>query len=176
VSLLSQLYALKILQLGPILQRSLAEQRGASTAQETTPSSSVADIRKRTKDLDGEIDNRLERINELNATIHKLQAEVATFRREKAHLKQSLLQPKAGESSSEALASINYLEGVFDWDPLLESTMKRVFKIDSFRLCQRGWVLAAYTLFCDSSFVSVCNANMDRRDIVCIMPTGPQAC
>ncbi|KZP14674.1 ATP-dependent DNA helicase [Athelia psychrophila] len=34
--------------------------------------------------------------------------------------------------------------------------MKEVFHIDSFRLCQQG----------------VCNANMDGRDIVCVMPTG----
>ncbi|KAH7882286.1 P-loop containing nucleoside triphosphate hydrolase protein [Phlebopus sp. FC_14] len=34
--------------------------------------------------------------------------------------------------------------------------MKRVFGINSFRLCQQG----------------VCNANMDGRDVVCVMPTG----
>ncbi|KAF9031692.1 ATP-dependent DNA helicase [Hymenopellis radicata] len=34
--------------------------------------------------------------------------------------------------------------------------MKNVFGIEKFRLCQRG----------------VCNANMDSRDIVCVMPTG----
>ncbi|KAF9226214.1 ATP-dependent DNA helicase [Gyrodon lividus] len=34
--------------------------------------------------------------------------------------------------------------------------MKRVFGISSFRLCQQG----------------VCNANMDGRDVVCVMPTG----
>ncbi|KAH7925066.1 ATP-dependent DNA helicase [Leucogyrophana mollusca] len=34
--------------------------------------------------------------------------------------------------------------------------MKKVFGIQSFRLCQQG----------------VCNANMDGRDVVCIMPTG----
>ncbi|KAG2152610.1 P-loop containing nucleoside triphosphate hydrolase protein [Suillus bovinus] len=34
--------------------------------------------------------------------------------------------------------------------------MKKVFDIGDFRLCQKG----------------VCNANMDGRDIVCVMPTG----
>ncbi|KAG1731628.1 P-loop containing nucleoside triphosphate hydrolase protein [Suillus paluster] len=34
--------------------------------------------------------------------------------------------------------------------------MKKVFNIGDFRLCQKG----------------VCNANMDGRDIVCVMPTG----
>ncbi|EGO29247.1 hypothetical protein SERLADRAFT_445074 [Serpula lacrymans var. lacrymans S7.9] len=34
--------------------------------------------------------------------------------------------------------------------------MKKVFHIDNFRLCQQG----------------VCNANLDGRDVVCVMPTG----
>ncbi|KAL4073701.1 ATP-dependent DNA helicase [Scleroderma citrinum] len=44
----------------------------------------------------------------------------------------------------------------FDWSSQLKGTMKKVFGIDNFRLCQQG----------------VCNANMDGRDVVCVMPTG----
>ena len=130
-------FALSYAQLGPILQKSLADQGGVSTAKAVVPIANVSNVKERIKGLDMEIDNRLERINELHAEIHKLQAEVAACRREKAHLKQSLHQP--GESSREGTTSINYLDGAFDWDSLLESTMKRVFKIASFRLCQRGW-------------------------------------
>ncbi|EMD34632.1 hypothetical protein CERSUDRAFT_116806 [Gelatoporia subvermispora B] len=44
----------------------------------------------------------------------------------------------------------------FEWSGSLKAKMKSIFGIDSFRLCQEG----------------VCNANMDRRDVFCIMPTG----
>ncbi|KZV99558.1 ATP-dependent DNA helicase [Exidia glandulosa HHB12029] len=44
----------------------------------------------------------------------------------------------------------------WEWTPDLVARMKAVFGIQSFRLCQQGQ----------------CNANMDRRDIVCVMPTG----
>ncbi|KAF8970329.1 P-loop containing nucleoside triphosphate hydrolase protein [Flammula alnicola] len=50
----------------------------------------------------------------------------------------------------------NYSTEEFDWSDALKRRMKAVFGIDDFRLCQRG----------------ACNANMDGRDIVCIMPTG----
>ncbi|KAH8835038.1 P-loop containing nucleoside triphosphate hydrolase protein [Flagelloscypha sp. PMI_526] len=51
---------------------------------------------------------------------------------------------------------IDYLHDEFDWSQALEDRMRAVFKIQNFRLCQRG----------------VCNAAMDERDIVVIMPTG----
>ncbi|KAL6299341.1 P-loop containing nucleoside triphosphate hydrolase protein [Sparassis latifolia] len=44
----------------------------------------------------------------------------------------------------------------FEWTGPLRYKMKMVFGIDDFRLCQKG----------------VCNANMDGRDIICVMPTG----
>ncbi|KAI0634704.1 P-loop containing nucleoside triphosphate hydrolase protein [Trametes polyzona] len=50
---------------------------------------------------------------------------------------------------------INYTEE-FDWTPALRAKMKAVFGFDRFRLCQEG----------------ICNASMDGRDIVGIMPTG----
>ncbi|KAF5309315.1 hypothetical protein D9611_014398 [Ephemerocybe angulata] len=51
---------------------------------------------------------------------------------------------------------INYQTDAFDWDRMLLAKSKAIFNIPEFRLCQRG----------------VCNANMDGRDIVCVMPTG----
>ncbi|EIM81881.1 ATP-dependent DNA helicase [Stereum hirsutum FP-91666 SS1] len=44
----------------------------------------------------------------------------------------------------------------FDWSPQLRLQLKKVFDISSFRLVQEP----------------ACNANIDGRDIVCIMPTG----
>ncbi|KAF9460286.1 ATP-dependent DNA helicase [Collybia nuda] len=51
---------------------------------------------------------------------------------------------------------INYGKEEFEWTRGLKVKMKEVFGIGNFRLCQQG----------------VCNANMDGRDIVCVMPTG----
>ncbi|CAA7257395.1 unnamed protein product [Cyclocybe aegerita] len=59
-----------------------------------------------------------------------------------------------GKTTTEAF--INYETEPFDWIDGLKARMRAVFGIQEFRLCQQG----------------VCNANMDGRDIVCIMPTG----
>ncbi|KAH0834694.1 P-loop containing nucleoside triphosphate hydrolase protein [Lanmaoa asiatica] len=60
-----------------------------------------------------------------------------------------------GKGKARATGTIDYTID-FDWDLQLKGTMKKVFGIASFRLCQQG----------------VCNANMDGRDVVCVMPTG----
>ncbi|KAI9462915.1 ATP-dependent DNA helicase [Lactarius psammicola] len=49
----------------------------------------------------------------------------------------------------------NYFDK-FEWSGALKKQMESVFGIKDFRLSQEG----------------VCNANMDKRDIICIMPTG----
>lgn len=49
----------------------------------------------------------------------------------------------------------NYFDE-FEWSGRLRDQMRKVFGIENFRLAQEG----------------VCNANMDGRDIICIMPTG----
>lgn len=49
----------------------------------------------------------------------------------------------------------NYFDE-FEWSGRLREQMRKVFGIENFRLAQEG----------------VCNANMDGRDIICIMPTG----
>ncbi|EKM76430.1 hypothetical protein AGABI1DRAFT_78494 [Agaricus bisporus var. burnettii JB137-S8] len=51
---------------------------------------------------------------------------------------------------------INYEDGNFVWLSSLRKKMWNVFGIENFRLCQLG----------------VCNANMDGRDLVVVMPTG----
>ncbi|THU83243.1 ATP-dependent DNA helicase, partial [Dendrothele bispora CBS 962.96] len=51
---------------------------------------------------------------------------------------------------------IDYGLDGFPWVDGMKAKMEQVFGIKEFRLCQQG----------------VCNANMDGRDIVCVMPTG----
>ena len=78
------------------------------------------------------------------------------------------------ESSSATSESINYMEQEFKWSKQLKVKLKRIFGIDDFRLCQKGYVnwvgnvcLEAYTPPC-----SVCNANLHQRHVICVMPTG----
>lgn len=60
-----------------------------------------------------------------------------------------------GKDKQNVQATINYSEQ-FEWSGALKARMKEIFGIPSFRLCQEG----------------VCNANLDGRDLVCVMPTG----
>ncbi|KAI6134746.1 ATP-dependent DNA helicase [Pisolithus croceorrhizus] len=60
-----------------------------------------------------------------------------------------------GNGEGSVIGAIDYT-AEFKWGPQLKGAMNKVFGIKSFRLCQQG----------------VCNANMDGRDIVCVMPTG----
>ncbi|KAJ3508401.1 hypothetical protein NLJ89_g5771 [Agrocybe chaxingu] len=75
-----------------------------------------------------------------------------------AHLQLHGLGQGSGNNKAETTteALINYETEPFDWIDGLKARMRAVFGIKEFRLCQQG----------------VCNANMDGRDIVCIMPTG----
>ncbi|KZT36494.1 ATP-dependent DNA helicase [Sistotremastrum suecicum HHB10207 ss-3] len=58
--------------------------------------------------------------------------------------------------SNDAFDAIDYSTQSFEWSEDLKRKMKQVWDISEFRMCQRG----------------VCNAVMDGRDVVCIMPTG----
>ncbi|KAI0747102.1 P-loop containing nucleoside triphosphate hydrolase protein [Daedaleopsis nitida] len=59
-----------------------------------------------------------------------------------------------GKGKSKA-GTIDY-NSEFEWSGALLAKLRSVFGFESFRLCQEG----------------ICNANMDGRDIVAIMPTG----
>lgn len=76
--------------------------------------------------------------------------------------------------SGDTSDSINYMGQNFEWSKQLKSKLKRIFGIDDFRLCQRGYVAR---VVCTPPEVytptgSVCNANLDQRHIICVMPTG----
>ncbi|PPQ71505.1 hypothetical protein CVT24_006469 [Panaeolus cyanescens] len=113
---------------------------------------------------DNEQDRLHSQIAEMEMLIEGFDAEIAQLQ----HQKQlHLTKKKDLENRLQALKrfssygrageqTINYQTDTFAWDEGLKARMKAVFGIDNFRLCQRG----------------ACNANMDRRDIVCIMPTG----
>ncbi|KAB5593590.1 hypothetical protein CTheo_2979 [Ceratobasidium theobromae] len=55
-----------------------------------------------------------------------------------------------------ATGALDYAHPAFEWSAQVTHTLQSIFNIQSFRLCQQG----------------VVNAVMDRRDVVCVMPTG----
>jgi ATP-dependent DNA helicase Q1 len=67
----------------------------------------------------------------------------------------------------------NYFDE-FEWSGRLRQQMRKVFGIENFRLAQEGYASLTTTGTARSEYRkhSVCNANMDGRDIICIMPTG----
>ena len=77
-------------------------------------------------------------------------------------------------SNGAVLDSIDYMGQDFEWSKQLKSKLKKVFGIDDFRLCQKGYVArVGYALpEVYTPAGSVCNANLHQRHIICVMPTG----
>ncbi|KAJ7706323.1 P-loop containing nucleoside triphosphate hydrolase protein [Mycena rosella] len=113
------------------------------------------------------------RKQELNREVSQLDAELSQISKDISELKalhalrsqdrQKLLDeleqtnaPANAKGKGKAAGGTDYSADDFPWSGGLKSQMKKIFGIDNFRLCQQG----------------VCNANMDGRDIVCVMPTG----
>ncbi|KAI9444014.1 ATP-dependent DNA helicase, partial [Lactarius indigo] len=94
------------------------------------------------------LDNEMRHIKELRMgekkSIQELTRQLGGFDKRVA---------REGSDGNDAIK--NYFEK-FEWSEMLKEQMKNVFGIKSFRLAQEG----------------VCNASMDGRDIICIMPTG----
>ncbi|KAJ7630796.1 P-loop containing nucleoside triphosphate hydrolase protein [Roridomyces roridus] len=112
------------------------------------------------------------RKQELNGEIAAVDVEISSIQRDIRQMKELLLlrqehkqklleeveslQSARSKGKNKATGGLDYTGSDFEWSGELRTQLKRVFKIDNFRLCQEG----------------VCNANMDGCDIVCIMPTG----
>ncbi|KAF6742751.1 P-loop containing nucleoside triphosphate hydrolase protein [Ephemerocybe angulata] len=85
-------------------------------------------------------------------------AELNESRKKKAREIEELTRQLQSRSGSRPSGSnkIDYQTDIFDWEELLVTKRKAIFNVQDFRLCQRG----------------VCNANVDGRDIICVMPWG----
>jgi ATP-dependent DNA helicase Q1 len=93
------------------------------------------------------------------------------------------LQLDALDKRADGSAVVRNYFDKFEWSDRLREQMRKVFGIENFRLAQEGCVSLLFVFFF-FFFVaparrgkiingnSVCNANMDGRDIICIMPTG----
>lgn len=91
--------------------------------------------------------------------INALRALISLKKDERSELVKELEATHAshlGKGKGKGKQGIDYSADDFEWSHGLKARMREVFGIREFRLCQKG----------------VCNANMDRRDIVCVMPTG----
>ncbi|EJF56547.1 ATP-dependent DNA helicase [Dichomitus squalens LYAD-421 SS1] len=101
--------------------------------------------------LDDEIAGVERQIKDLQALLQELKRN----RDEKLRdIREAHPQHRSDRSKAPA-GNIDY-SGEFEWTGALYDKLKTVFGFDSFRSCQE----------------SICNANLDRRDIVAIMPTG----
>ncbi|KIK00405.1 hypothetical protein K443DRAFT_7692 [Laccaria amethystina LaAM-08-1] len=140
-----------------------------STSKPTEPSTSkppasyVKDTttRQKTQHIDAQIAEKEARILEYEQDINKLRGLVQLFKHDVQELRRELKQQlsgadKKGKGKAKDVGIDYGHDTGFEWGKALKGQMKRVFGIDNFRLCQEG----------------VCNANMDGRDIVCVMPTG----
>ncbi|KAG6333049.1 hypothetical protein ID866_6038 [Astraeus odoratus] len=147
-----------------ILEMSLLEHQNTTKEAKSGPSGAQPsylrkhDLNSRVSALDIEIQDIDEQIQKLRAVQQALLLE------KEGLLRQCQLLSQPGSSAAATCRAKGKCKAVnntidysieFDWAPELKSMMK-VFGINNFRLCQQG----------------VCNANLDGRDVVCVMPTG----
>lgn len=91
--------------------------------------------------------------NDLHADKSNIEQQLSSLSR-KGKGKTSSLESRS--NSARSSDSTDYQTSQFAWTPSIKAQLKKVFGLDSFRLCQEG----------------VINAALDDRDIVCVMPTG----
>ncbi|KXN84458.1 Mediator of RNA polymerase II transcription subunit 34 [Leucoagaricus sp. SymC.cos] len=117
------------------------------------------ELKRRIAEMDADIVGIRESIKSLTAQLNSKENQKEGMVR-MLHELERAARSGALQSGTGAVGSktkgINYMDGDFDWMSGLKARMKGVFGINDFRLCQRG----------------ICNANMDGRDIVVVMPTG----
>ena len=126
-----------------------------------------------------EIDRQIEEFKNLRAKIVAERQDVANQLNTRiGHQPTNLPASTSGSGSarnSAGAGAIDYMNDPFEWTGELKARMRSVFGIHEFRLCQVGYVsniVALIQLKRQIFPYSVCNANMDGRDIVCVMPTG----
>ena len=113
-----------------------------------------------------------QQVEKWNATRELYSKEVKELKQEIAALAtQDHDQPRPTSAISD---SANYMEQEFEWSRQLKSKLRKIFGIDDFRLCQKGYVaqVGDASSKVDIPTGSVCNANLDQRHIICVMPTG----
>ncbi|THU95817.1 ATP-dependent DNA helicase [Dendrothele bispora CBS 962.96] len=117
-------------------------------------------LNRETAQISAEITGYEEDIRKLRALISVRREELTKKNAEVEVLKErkydTLHSGQREGGKGKGKGGIDYGLAGFPWVNGMKAKMKQVFGIEEFRLCQQG----------------VCNANMDGRDIVCVMPTG----
>ncbi|KAG9032506.1 hypothetical protein FRB95_001413 [Tulasnella sp. JGI-2019a] len=130
-----------------ILKPQLTSKRAALTAEISSIDNDIAQLQSIRAGLQKEradVDRQLESLTSASAGPS-----------ERKRLQQQSSNDRPGSSHAGPSTGTDYTEK-FEWSGALKQRMNTVFGIQDYRLCQEG----------------VCNANMDGRDIVCVMPTG----
>lgn len=100
----------------------------------------------RVSQIDAELESIAHQIKELGRVKRQLVGE-----RDTIYAEQRQAAADAGQE-----AAVDYTKQDFPWSSELLHQARRVFHIENFRMGQEG----------------VCNAAMDHRDVVVVMPTG----
>ncbi|KAI5121119.1 hypothetical protein M0805_002791 [Coniferiporia weirii] len=105
-----------------------------------------------------EVDEQMEKLKQLRSKIlDERQAVLNSLNADEGNRNSARTSLSPGKTKAKiTIETIDYMKGTFEWSGELKARMRDAFGIQNFRLCQEG----------------VCNANMDGRDIVCVMPTG----
>ncbi|KAH9830078.1 ATP-dependent DNA helicase [Rhodofomes roseus] len=103
-----------------------------------------------------EIDERVAREQARRVELVRLRRELLAVQQRQEGSESAASVPDKGKGKGVAPRVVDYAAGEFAWSRRLKARMRAIFKIQNYRLCQE----------------SVCNANLDGRDIVCVMPTG----
>ncbi|KAF5351184.1 hypothetical protein D9756_008189 [Leucocoprinus leucothites] len=116
------------------------------------------ELKRRIAEIDANILGIKESIQSLNTQLSSKESQKEGMVRMLRELDRASVSGAAqsGAGAGSGSKGINYMDGDFDWMGGLKARMRSVFGINDFRLCQRG----------------ICNANMDGRDVVVVMPTG----
>ncbi|KAL5514242.1 hypothetical protein ACEPAG_2330 [Sanghuangporus baumii] len=116
----------------------------------------LSELESELKDVDEQIEKLRELRSQVIAERNRVNEKIKTMQGTSRLSASNSLAPARSSGKALQAGSINYMTEVFEWSGELKARMREVFGIQNFRLCQEG----------------VCNASMDGRDIVCIMPTG----
>ncbi|WVN90067.1 uncharacterized protein L203_105302 [Cryptococcus depauperatus CBS 7841] len=109
-------------------------------------------IKTKLSKLDAEIDDVKAQLEPLQSLLASLKAERQVLQKEVSHL----CHVKPDMLPSSAHVRLDYQSSSFPFSDAVLQTLKNVFSLSSFRMCQQG----------------VINAAVDNRDIICVMPTG----
>ena len=126
--------------------------------------------------LDTEIADIKQKIKDLE----RLAKELTSDRNKAAKLLDTVRQRRYGANANgkgkeKAMGGLLDYSQSFEWTLQLRDKLKNLFGINSFRLCQEAYVRFRHSYPSTNSYshlARVCNANMDGRDVVCVMPTG----